>query len=155
MNIDLKTAKKLYPESNDWFKKQLEKEFGEDNFKPKDYESINTLEDVYQKTGVNPKNVIRDYDTPDEIAYKLLKLVVLAINPVGWVADYKNSIQRKWFPVFDLSSGFGFSGSGYGCTGANTGTGSLLVFESEERANYAATHPVFSKLYEQFITLKK
>jgi hypothetical protein len=47
----------------------------------------------------------------DEINYRILKLLVLALNE-GWVPDWKNHNQYKYFPWFEMagSSGFRFVG---------------------------------------------
>lgn len=39
---------------------------------------------------------VEGFNTPDEIAYKKLKLITKVVNE-GWVADYKNFDQRKYF----------------------------------------------------------
>jgi hypothetical protein len=152
MKIEKSTAKLLYPESPDWFQKQLENEFGSDFFKTQTFEEIKTFEDACRELGINPINVINGNDYPDEIAYKKLKIVIKAINK-GWIPDLTNRDQEKWFPIFNLSSGFGFSNSHYRCTHASPGVGSRLCFESEEKSNYAATH--FIELYREFLTLTK
>ena len=98
----------------------------------------------------NPENLFTENDTPDEIAYKKLKVVAKAINQ-GWVPDWDNKNQSKWWPWFNLSSGFGFSSSGYSCDLADACVGSHLCFESEAKSNYAATQ--FIDIYKQFLTL--
>lgn len=77
-------------------------------------------------------------------------MVAKAINK-GWEPDWNNSNQYKWWPYFDLSSGFGFSYSDYGYGGTDTSaSGSRLCFESEDKSEYAATQ--FIEIYKQFLT---
>jgi hypothetical protein len=83
---------------------------------------------------------------PDTIAYEKLKIIAKAINE-GWQPDWNDRSQEKWFPVFNLSSGFGFSISD--CHYSIADVGSRLCFESEKKSNYAATQ--FIDIYRDFI----
>ncbi len=150
LTIEKQKAKRLYDESPDWFKRDLEAEFGEDFFKATNYESIKTFEDACKKLKVYPDDIFNKKDSPDEVAYKKLKVIVKAINN-GWIPNWKDSDQKKWFPWFNLSSGFGFSGSYYCCDYAGTFIGSRLCFESSEKSEYAANQ--FIDLYKDLLTL--
>jgi len=152
MEIKEQTARKLYPEVPDWFKKQLSDEFGDKLLKGKDFESISTPEDACTRLGIKLKDVYHEKDTPDEIAYKILKVVVKAVNG-KWTPDWDNTSQQKWFPVFNLSSGFGFSYSYYFGASTDTGVGSRLCFESEEKSDYVAQQ--FINLYKDLLTITK
>ena len=90
-----------------------------------------------------------DHDT---FAYEQLKVVVKAINQ-GWTPDWDNTDQRKWWPYFNLSSGFGFSRSYFAYGFANTDVGSRLCFETSEKSIYAANQ--FIDLYKEFLTISK
>ena len=82
----------------------------------------------------------------------ILETVVECING-GWVVDWSNTKQKKWYVFFSISSsGFGFSYACYDCEAADTSVGSRLVFESEEKAAYAAK--IFIKLYEEYFYAK-
>lgn len=151
MKISVDEAKQLYPTAPDWLKEKLDDEFGAETFQPKAYEEIKTFEDACAKLGIDPLMVCNTTDTTDEAAYKKLKVVIKAINE-GWTPDWSTTDQRKWYPWFRLSSGFGFSGSHYGYGLADTGVGSRLCFQTEEKSNYAANQ--FIDLYEEFITIK-
>jgi hypothetical protein len=155
LNIDQQTAKRVYFESPEWFKRQLEEAFGKESFKKLSYKDIKTFDDACRACGTTEEefnekfqNLGQDTDT---IFYEKLKIVVKSINQ-EWTADWNNTNQRKWYPWFNLSSGFGFvvSGCVYGC--AFTGVGSRLCYESEDKSNYAAKQ--FIDIYEQFITIK-
>ena len=112
------------------------------------YKTIKTFEDACKELELDSSEVFSSSDTPDEIAYMKLKTVTRAINH-GWTPAWNNSNQRKWWPYFNLSSGFGFSGTYCNCVNTYTAVGSRLCFESEEKARYAGTQ--FKELYKQFL----
>lgn len=153
LKLEKKTAKKLYPEAPGWFQKVLNETFGSDIFRKRSFDEIKTFEDACDELGIEiPTSLFSDLDTPDEIAYKKLKVIVKAINQ-GWEPDWSNTNQKKWWPWFNLSSGFGFSDSNYGYPYTVTAVGSRLCFESEKKSDYTANQ--FVDLYEQFLTIKK
>lgn len=143
-------ARMLYKDSPNWFKKELENEFGSENLKIESFKNIKTFEDACKKLEVHPDDVFYDRDSPDEIAYKKLKVVIAAINN-GWTPDWNNSNEKKWWPWFILSSGFGFSASSYGYVNAGTTVGSRLYFETKEKCDYCATQ--FIDLYRDLLTI--
>jgi hypothetical protein len=152
LTITKQIARKLYPESPDWFKKQLVDEFGEENLKQEDFENIKTFEDACKALSIKPNSVFNSNDLPDEVAYKKLKVIIKAINQ-GWIPEWNNSKQQKWFPWFNMSSGFGFSDSCYYGTIARTSVGSRLCFETKEKSDFAAEQ--FFNLYKEFLTIIK
>ncbi len=148
LKIKENTAKKLYPESPGWFKEVLTETFGKKTF-IKDFRDIKTMEDVYEVLEVHPSDVYHDNDSSDVVAYKKLTLIVKAINQ-GWEPDWDNTNERKWWPWFRLSSGFGFGYSDYYCTSTGTSVGSRLCFQSEEKSDHAAKQ--FIDVYKAFLT---
>jgi hypothetical protein len=151
MEITKIEAKRIYPDAPEWLKEKLEQEFGADYFQPESHEEIKNFEDACVKLDIDPLSVSNESDTPDEAAYKKLKIIIKAIN-AGWEPDWNNSDQRKYWPYFILSSGFGFSASDYGFGLTDTTVGSRLCFQSEEKCTYAANQ--FLGLYEEFLTIK-
>jgi hypothetical protein len=149
VKIEKEKAKKLYPEVPDWFKEELIDEFGGETFRERKFTDIKSFQDACEELGISTK-IGNGIDTPDEAAYKKLKVITKAINQ-GWVADWDNTNQRKWFPWFVLSSGFGFSHANFGCDATVTDVGSRLCFESEEKAAYAGRQ--FLELYKEFLTI--
>jgi hypothetical protein len=148
MKISVDEAKTLYPAAPDWPKEKLDEEFGAETFQPKDYEEIKTFEDACYKLGYDPGSITTENDTPDEAAYKKLKVVVKAINN-GWLPDWSNGSQYKYYPWFRvLSSGFGFSHSGYDYGHTTSTVGSRLCTDSIEKALYIATQ--FEELYKDY-----
>lgn len=152
LQIEKQTAKRLFETAPDWFQKQLINEFGEATFKTKEFEKIKTFEDACNMLGIDPASVINENDQPDEKAYKQLKVIIKAINS-GWEPNWNDTNQYKWFPVFNLSSGFGFSGSSYFCTYSVTPVGSRLCTDTSEKALYIAKQ--FQAEYEDYFLYKE
>jgi hypothetical protein len=152
VKITKEKAKKLYPKSDDWFRAELEEAFGKDCFRKKDFRDIKTFEDACTELELTQEDLlhIRNDDTPDEVAYKKLKIIISAINQ-GWIPNWDNGDEKKWWPYFNLSSGFGFSHTGYNSDVTSTTVGSRLCFESQEKAAYAGKQ--FLYLYKEFLTL--
>jgi len=149
VKVTKETAKKLYDSVPGFFKEQLEAAFGKDAFRKIDFRDIKTFPDACKALDINTDAVCNDTDTEDEVAYKKLKVIVQAINQ-GWEPDFNDTNQRKWFPWFRLSSGFGFAVSHYYCASSAASVGSRLCFESEEKASYAGKQ--FAAIYKEFLT---
>jgi hypothetical protein len=147
LKIEKETAKRLFPDVPDWFKEELQKEFGEATFKKRKFSDIKTFEDACEELGIST-DMFFGTETTDEVAYKKLKVIIKAINQ-GWVPDWDNKAQKKWWPWFILSSGFGFSDSYFDYDGTGAGVGSRLCFESAEKSNYAANQ--FIGLFKDFL----
>jgi hypothetical protein len=148
LKIEKETAKKIYDSVPEFFKEQLESEFGKETFRKRVFTDIKTFGDACEALGIDPASVVSTNDAADEAAYKKLKVVIKAINQ-NWIPDWSNTSQRKWWPWFVLSSGFGFSGSDCNCADSNAYVGSRLCFESEEKSDYCAKQ--FIDLWEAFI----
>jgi len=153
LKIDKVTAKKLYPNVPEWYQKEMVTEFGEEFFKEEGYESIKTFDDACRAIGTTEKEFNEKFSTLgldiDTFNYEKIKVVAKSINN-GWVPDWSNRNQYKYYPWFEvLSSGFGFSSTTYDYTAASTTVGSRLCFESSEQAKYAGTQ--FTAEYKQFL----
>jgi hypothetical protein len=155
LKIKKETAKKIYSEVPDYLKEILVETFGIDCFKKKDWKDIKTFEDaceVLNITNDSCRPIFDEEEDPDEIAYKKLKVIVKAINQ-GWIPDWDNSNQYKYWPWFNLSSGFGFSLTDCRYALTLTYVGSRLCFESREKSDYTANQ--FLDLYKEFLTITK
>lgn len=156
LTLKKSTAKNLYPEAPKWFQKVLIETFGEDYFKKRAYTDIKTFADACEECGTTEEEFNELFGhiglSEDTIAYEKMKIVAKAINQ-GWTPDWDNTNQRKYWPYFKLSSGFGFSFSDFGYGLTNSAVGSRLCFETEEKCTYAAKQ--FIDIYEQFLTIKK
>lgn len=86
----------------------------------------------------------------DEIAYRKIKIIVKALNE-GWVPDYANNSEYKYYPYFlyNKTSGFGFDVSFTYCEYALSITGARLVFKSRELSDYAGNQ--FNDIYKEIL----
>jgi hypothetical protein len=156
IKVSLENAKKIYSTVPEFFKRILEDTFGAKQFSVNIMERIKTFEDALAESNDATKALYQSFDwsqlTPDESAYRKLKIIIKAINQ-GWEPNWNDSNQKKWYPWFKMSSpsGFGFSVTFYNFTHSGTYVGSRLCFESDEKCKYVATQ--FIDLYKQFLTI--
>lgn len=149
LKLKKETAKKLYKEVPEWFKETLRSTFGKEFFSDKITDRVKTFKDACREAGIEPPDIIRPNDTPDEIAFKKLKVIISVINE-GWTPNWSDTNEEKWHPWFTLSSGFGFDVSTCDCTYAGTNVGSHLCFSSKEKCDYVAQQ--FIELYKDLLT---
>ena len=137
LKIDKNKAVRLFREVPKWFQEMLINTFGKETFSGKITDRIKSFDDICNEVGVDPDGFIGMPGTPDEIAYKKIKLITSVLNE-GVILDWNNSNQQKWYPYFNLASGSGFSGSRstYDCT--FTSVGSRLCTDTSEKAQYIA-----------------
>lgn len=147
LKIDKKNALKLYPKANEEFKTMLEDTFGKNFFSGKITDRVKTFEDACDIASEDPNDEKFKSGTPDEIAYKKLKVIARALNE-GWTPDWSNSSEYKYYPWLEYNSGFGFSRYGYVRSTTATSVGSRLCFKSSELAKYAGTQ--FQSIYNDF-----
>lgn len=107
---------------------------------------IKTYEEALERLGI--KHFDESGLTPDEVAYKKLKIITEALND-GWIADWNDSDQRKYAPWFDTSSVFVFNVAYYYYSHANAGYAYRLCFRDSETSEYAGR--TFIDLYKAFI----
>lgn len=121
---------------------------GEIKFKAKPQNIINrikTIDDVLAYHNITRESFEKSCEnlTPDERAYRLLKLITRCLNE-GWTPNWSNSNENRYVPWFNLSSGFRF------CVyWASSSISSRLYFKSKELAEHAATQ--FIDVYRQFM----
>ena len=106
-----------------------------------DFRTIRSFEDACKKENIDPIALPEVSMIPEEFrkaliaAYKLF-IIFKAINN-GWVADFTNSNQGKYYPyLWVLSSGFRFVFSNYDYVNTGTIVGSRLCTFSSEAAIY-------------------
>ena len=153
LKLEKSTAIKIFKDVPKWFQETLMSSFGTECFSGKIINRVKTYEDAWELADEQTRNEcwIKPDDSADVVAYKKLKLIIAVINE-GWKPDWKNGKQRKWWPWFNLSSGFRFDYSHYHYVHANATVGSRLCFETEEKSNYVAKQ--FIEIYEEFLTIK-
>lgn len=117
-------------------------------------ERIKTIEDILNDHEIDIDDFEKECeDLPeDEKAYKLIKLLCKSLNK-GWVPDWDNSDEIKFYPWFDMrggSSGFRFGGCDSRASLSNVG--SRLCFKNRKTAKYAGKQ--FTELYEKFLVIQ-
>lgn len=110
-------------------------------------ERVSSYEDACSELGIDPASIILTSDTPDEAAYKKLKVIVKALNE-GWEPNWDNSNEVKYYPWFYRSSSRGFSLDGVGVGLDGSVVCSRLCFKSRALAEYAANQ--FKDIYKAF-----
>ena len=109
---------------------------------------VKTFADACSVLGIN-QDIFSVSDTKDERAYKMLKVIIKALNE-GWKPNWEDN-QAKWYPYFKYGcSGFGFSGSDYYYDCARTVIGSRLCFKSEKLTKYEGLQ--FIEIYKDYLT---
>ena len=155
LQIEEKKALEIYKSASNEFKAILESTFGKEFFSQKIPDRVKSYEDACALTGENPVNEKKMLElgfTEDELHFRIIKTITKALNE-GWVPDWADSDQQKWFPWFDLSSGgFVFYDTTYGCSITRAGYASRLCFKSKELAEYAGKQ--FTELYKGFILIQ-
>lgn len=175
LKLDEKQAVKLYPNAAPEFKALLESNFGIELFNKKITDRIKNMSDVFEVLGIDGDEFENDREYRAEKMFELAKKLgmndedisdsepcflirdfyVYALAYVlneGWNPDYSNTDERKWYPYFSLSSGFGFGGSTFGCDYVHATGGFRLCFKSEELSNYAGKN--FTKYFKKHIINK-
>ena len=116
-------------------------------------ERILTFEDVLKELKINPANFLLRLEdlSPDEVAYRRLKLIIKAFNE-GWEPDWNNSSEYKYYAYFTMgsASGAGFSYDACDLWSTGSGAGSRLCFKSGELAKHVGQ--LFIDDYRDFLT---
>ena len=115
-----------------------------------DFNQITSVKLACDVTGDNyDELMVACCDLPkDEAAFKQLKVVRKAINPVGYKPNWSNSNEYKHFPYFKLSEGF----SCYGTSDYSTGTfvpSALSSIDSKRAEHFGKT---FTSLFKDLLT---
>ncbi|WP_379963950.1 hypothetical protein [Epilithonimonas sp. UC225_85] len=154
LEITKEAALKAHDEANDKGKALLENLLGKKVFVKDIKDRIKSFDDVLDHLEIDKDEFKNECEglSSDEIAYKQVKLIVNALNE-GWVPDWTNSSQYKYFPWFKMgsSSGSGFSYSDCADWIAVSAVGSRLCFKNRELAEYAGKQ--FTDIYKQYMTI--
>lgn len=149
LQIDETKARKLFPSASNEFKEMLKDTFGEKFFAGKITERIKTIGDVFAEAGVDSSYYnLRPGETEDELNYRLIKLIAKVLNE-GWVPDWQNTSEYKYYPWFEIKPGFGLSFHVYGHWYSAASVGSRLCFKSRELAEYAGKQ--FTDIYTKHL----
>jgi hypothetical protein len=157
LQIDEKKARKLFKTAPTEFKETLIDTFGKDFFSENITDRIKTFEDALEESPCsdNARNLLQYNGIDKDMigAQSLLKLTIIsrALNE-GWVPDWSNSKEPKYYPWFEWkkgSSGLSFNDCAYSSTSAYVG--SRLCYRTAELAEYAARQ--FESIYRDFLTI--
>ncbi len=122
---------------------------------------IKTWQEAFEKKGLDP-NIMPDVSILPE-AYRKPQLALFKLHVVaevlneGWVPDYSDYGQRKYYPYFDVEtteenkSGSGLSFGDYAYWGASSAVGVRLCYRDSSTARYAGTQ--FKELYEDLFLI--
>lgn len=118
---------------------------------------VKTFEDACDVLDIKPASAcsgiidgVLKQDSKSILAYCKLIIIARALNE-GWIPDWNNENEYKYFPYFKMKSGFGFSASHFGRWHSNSGVGSRLCFRTRELAEYAGKQ--FEDIYNEFLNL--
>ena len=127
---------------------------------PKDIkERIKTIEDACNELGeddedVKALRVIENLDVPKHIISQLQSIIIVKALNEGWIPDWSNNNQYKYFPYFYMenSSAGGFVFGDYVLWYTSAAVGSRLCLKSRELAEYAGKQ--FKEIYEEYFVIK-
>jgi len=144
----------VYNKSKGGKKGLLENIFGIKTFQPEIKERIKNFDDVLRENGIKKSDFEKSCDglTKDEVAYKQLKEIVKAFNE-GWIPDWTNSNEYKYYAYFTMGSpsGGGFSYYVFDVWRTLSVVGSRLCYKSSDLAKHAGQ--LFENIYKHFLTL--
>lgn len=121
---------------------------------------VTTYEEACQVTGTDPNalpdvTMLPEEDQKSVIAYCKLIVVAKALND-GWVPDFTDGDQYKYWPWFwverdssGAGAGLSYSYAPYAASGTASYFGSLLCFKTRELARYAGE--TFTSLYRDYL----
>lgn len=127
--------------------------------KPKDImERIHSVEDAIKCLGSSDEEVIilqtlKQVFSDDSHPVNHQKAIVLtkAFNE-GWVPDWNDVSQYKYFPWFEMGGSSGFRYNDFGSWYSASHVGSRLCFKSGKLAEHVGKK--FTSVYKQFMLIK-
>lgn len=119
----------------------------------KNYKQIKSFEDACKAEGLDAAALIYKWntngDTKDEIAYKMLKIFLKAING-DWKPLWGTGPNYKYYAWFWVNAaGSGVSDSNYGFSVTNSCVGSRLCCETREQIDHAIKYG--EEMYKDFL----
>lgn len=116
------------------------------------YGNTKTLDDAIKQLGekdgeVKALRVLQSVKLPRHIlAEQELVVIIKAIND-GWIANYDDHNQYKYYPWWYLGKNFRLNY--VGCDYSNSDCSARLVLESREKAEYVSSQ--FKELYKEYL----
>ena len=135
LEMDGKTAIKLYPTAAPEFKEMLEQTFGKEHFTQKITDRVRGYLDVLDMCGVLSSDDDVRIKGFDDAENKMLQAVIQKIRICKVYREGKTFKvgDKRWYCWYNVSSGFSFINSSCDNGGADTASASRLSFDSEEK----------------------
>lgn len=114
-------------------------------------ERIGSFEDICREAGENPADFIITPDMSSRIAGRISSAKIQLIFEIcneGWIANFADENQRKYYIIFDYKPGSGFACNVYFFTGTDTNVGARLSTYSAEMAKFIGT--TFIKEFNEY-----
>ena len=115
---------------------------------------VKTFEDACNELGIQKSELAVSGEIESDFrsisAYAKLIIIARSLNE-GWVPDWANDSQYKYYPWFDMSSGSGLSYDDFDNLRSGSTVGSRLCFKSSELAVYAGKQ--FIDVYKDFFII--
>jgi len=144
LQLSEEKAKELYKTAIPEFRAMLEETFGKAFF-----ESVDTVYDAYKYLDLKVDTnlwIDGEYLKRVKAFYELSILCDAWNKQDGFVPDFNDPKQNRWFPLFSLSE-CGFSSSAYSPSYASVHLGSRLCLKSNQRSDE------FGKKYEHLFKI--
>ncbi|MFB5946088.1 hypothetical protein [Albibacterium profundi] len=158
LEITKENVLQAYKNANNKGKGLLTDLFGKKVFQGSIKDRVKSYEDACEELGLDPEDQLpfmsEEDGNDDEFqlsinAYTKLCIIAKALNE-GWIPDFKDTNEYKWFPWFRVTSaGFGFSSTLYSASNAYANFGSRLCVKSDSLAEYFGTH--FVDIWEVYL----
>ncbi|WP_276483589.1 hypothetical protein [Paraflavitalea pollutisoli] len=147
--VDRAVAMQTYNEANADGKVLIKKLLGDADF-GKITDRVKTFDDILAIAGKTMEQLSAGCETPDEIAYRQVKLIAEVYNE-GTLLDPMDTEQVKYFPWFEITpnSGFGLSFCDDACWHSYSYVGLRLCFKSRELAIDAGKK--FTEIYANLL----
>lgn len=155
--IHTEAARLAYKEADENGKKLLSNLIGKKVLFDRIIDVVDSYEEACQIKGITPLSIDQFSMFPEnqrEYLFAVHQLITISevINE-GWVPDYANTNQRKYYPWFEWkklsAGGSGFSYGDYYIDRSFSTVGARLSYETAEKAEYAGTK--FIHLYRIFL----
>jgi signal-transduction protein with cAMP-binding, CBS, and nucleotidyltransferase domain len=158
LQITKEAAILAHEEASSKGKTLLENLFGKKTFLKNIKDRVKSIEDAIAELGEDDVEVIelrklQDSGITSHILKQQIMVVITKALNEGWIPDWSNSNETKYFPWFRMgsSSGSGFSFHVCDSWGTYSHVGSRLCFKSRELAEYAGKQ--FTEIYKEFMTI--
>ena len=137
LEMDGETAKKLYPSAQPEFKTMLEESFGKDFFTQKITDRVKNYDDILEISGVRKladKVEVEGFnDAENKVVQAFIKKMRIAkVYNEGW---FPKRGEYRYYPWYNVSSGFSFNSSNYVSDHAFAPSASRLCLKSKELVN--------------------